>query len=54
MSSTVTKKSNRRGISKTSRAAFKAWETRRENAAFERRSKAAKKAARTRRQNANS
>lgn len=39
-------------ISKTSAAAYKAWETRRANAAKAKRSAAAKKAAATRRANA--
>lgn len=37
--------------SKTTQAAFKAWETRRANEAFARRSAAAKKAAKTRAKN---
>ena len=50
--SRTSKKSTRRGVSKTSRAAFKAWDTRRANEAAERRSKAARKAVATRRRNA--
>jgi len=60
MTKIVSKRTRERGRGETaeerklSRAAFKAWDTRREQEAFERRSAAAKKAARTRRKNQNS
>jgi hypothetical protein len=55
MTTTVSASTRRRGRGSTaaerkmSRAAFKAWDTRRANAAFEKRSAAATKAAATRR-----
>lgn len=58
MTTTVSATVRRRGRGETaeerkrSRAAFKAWDTRLEREAFERRSRAARKAARTRRRNA--
>jgi hypothetical protein len=58
MASIYTKTTRKRGRGGTaeerarSRRAFRAWDTRRENEAFERRSAAAKKAVATRRRNA--